>query len=203
MPLSVHPATGDALLIVDVQNDFCPGGALPIDDGDRVVPVINRWINKFNEQGLPVYASRDWHPKDHLSFEAEGGLWPAHCIQDTLGAAFHPDLKLPASAVIVTKGVRFDQDQNSALDQTGLETHLRRKEIVRVFVAGLALDVCVLATAMDARRAGLEVLLILEGTRPVTESNGTEAVARMRAAGVSVLEGSSGQLKFSTECFGE
>jgi nicotinamidase/pyrazinamidase len=193
MPLSVHPATGDALLIVDVQNDFCPGGALPIDDGDRVVPVINRWIKKFNEQGLPVYASRDWHPKDHLSFEAEGGLWPAHCIQDTLGAAFHPDLKLPASAVIVTKGVRFDQDQNSALDQTGLETHLRRKEIVRVFVAGLALDVCVLATAMDARRAGLEVLLILEGTRPVTESNGTEAVARMRAAGVSVLEGSSGQ----------
>jgi nicotinamidase/pyrazinamidase len=187
MPHNVHPATGDALLIVDVQNDFCPGGALPIDNGDQVVPVINRWIENFIEQGLPVYASRDWHPKDHLSFAAEGGLWPPHCIQDTLGAAFHPDLKLPKSAVVVTKGVRFDQDQNSAFDQTGLETHLRRKEIIRLFVAGLALDVCVLATAIDARRAGIEVLLILEGTRPVTQSDGEEAVARMQEAGVSIL----------------
>jgi nicotinamidase/pyrazinamidase len=189
MTHGVHPAKGDALLIVDVQNDFCPGGALPIDDGDRVVPVVNHWIENFIDQGLPVYASRDWHPKDHPSFATEGGLWPPHCIQDTPGAAFHQDLQLPASAVIVTKGVRFDQDQNSAFDQTGLETHLRRKGIVRLFVAGLALDVCVLATAMDARRAGLEVRLILEGTRPVTASDGAEALTRMQAAGVSVLEG--------------
>jgi nicotinamidase/pyrazinamidase len=188
MPQSVHPATGDALLIVDVQIDFCPGGALPIHHGDLVIPVINRWIEKFNEQGLPVYASRDWHPKGHLSFKAEGGRWPPHCIQDTQGAAFHPDLKLPAAAVIVTKGVRFDQDQNSAFDQTGLETHLRRKKTVRLFVAGLALDVCVLATAIDARRAGMEVILILEGTRPVTDPDGAEALARMQALGVSVLE---------------
>jgi nicotinamidase/pyrazinamidase len=185
----VHPAPGDALLIVDVQIDFCPGGALPIDHGDQVVPVIDRWIENFVEQGLPVYASRDWHPKDHLSFATEGGQWPPHCIQDTPGAAFHPGLQLPESAVIVTKGVRFDQDQNSTFDQTGLEMHMRRKGIGRLFVAGLALDVCVLATVMDARRAGLEVLLILEGTRPVTASGGAEALARMQAAGVSVLEG--------------
>lgn len=189
----VHPAAGDALLIVDVQNDFCPGGTLPIEHGDQVVPVINRWIENFIEQGLPVYASRDWHPKDHLSFKTEGGLWPPHCIQDTPGAAFHPDLRLPAAAVIVTKGVRFDQDQNSAFDQTGLETHLRRKGIARLIVAGLALDVCVLATVMDARRAGLEVLLILEGTRPVTASDGSEALNRMQAAGVFVLHGHSEQ----------
>jgi nicotinamidase/pyrazinamidase len=184
-----HPATGDGLLIVDVQNDFCPGGALPIEHGDQVVPIINHWIENFTEQGLPVYASRDWHPKDHLSFNTEGGPWPPHCIQDTPGAAFHPDLRLPASAVIVTKGVRFDQDQNSAFDQTGLGTHLRRKGIARLMVAGLALDVCVLATVMDARQAGLEVLLILEGTRPVAASNGAEALDRMQAAGVSVLHG--------------
>lgn len=190
----VHPATGDALLIVDVQNDFCPGGALPIENGDQVVPVINRWIENFIEQGLPVYASRDWHPKDHLSFTTEGGPWPPHCIQDTPGAAFHPDLRLPASAVIVTKGVRFDQDQNSAFDQTGLETHLRRKKIARLMVAGLALDVCVLATVMDARQAGLEVLLILEGTRPVTASDGAEALDRMQAAGATVLHGRGQQV---------
>jgi nicotinamidase/pyrazinamidase len=189
MTEGVHPATGDALLIVDVQNDFCPGGALPIDNGDQVVPVINRWIEKFVRQGLPVYASRDWHPADHLSFATEGGLWPPHCLQDTQGAAFHPDLKLPASSVVVTKGVRFDQDQNSAFDQTGLETHLRRKGIARLFVCGLAMDVCVLATVLDARRAGLEVLLILEGTRPVTASDGAEALARMQEAGVSVVDG--------------
>jgi nicotinamidase/pyrazinamidase len=189
---SVHPAPGDALLIVDVQNDFCPGGALPIDNGDQVVPVVNHWIDDFTERGLPVYATRDWHPKDHLSFAPEGGRWPPHCIQDTPGAAFHPDLHLPPSAVIVTKGVRFDQDQNSAFDQTGLESHLRRKGTVRVFVAGLALDVCVLATVMDALRVGLKVLLILEGSRPVTASGGIKALTRMQADGVSVLKAGDG-----------
>ena len=185
----VHPATGDALLIVDAQIDFCPGGALPIESGDQVIPVINHWIEDFIEQGLPVYASRDWHPRDHLSFIPEGGRWPPHCIQDTPGAAFHPELRLPASAVIITKGVRFDQDQNSAFDQTGLEAHLSRKKTGRLFVAGLALDVCVLATIMDARNAGLEVVLILEGTRPVTADGGAEALVRMQTAGVSVMDG--------------
>jgi nicotinamidase/pyrazinamidase len=193
MTEGVHPATSDALLIVDVQVDFCPGGALPIDNGDQVVPEINRWIEKFIEQGLPVYASRDWHPADHLSFATEGGPWPPHCLQDTPGAAFHPDLKLPASAVIVTKGVRFDQDQNSAFDQTGLETHLRRRGTARLFVAGLALDVCVLATVLDARRAGLEVLLILQGTRPVTASGGAEALDRMQGAGAAVVDDHGGR----------
>jgi nicotinamidase/pyrazinamidase len=188
MTASVHTASGDALLIVDVQIDFCPGGALPIDNGDQVVSVINQWTEDFTSQGLPVYASRDWHPKGHLSFATEGGPWPPHCIQDTPGAAFHPDLRLPASVVIITKGVRFDQDQNSAFDQTGLETHLRRKGVKRLFVAGLALDVCVVATVMDARRAGLEVLLIVEGTRPVTADGGAQALDRMQATGVSMVD---------------
>lgn len=178
---------GDALLIVDVQNDFCPGGALPIEEGDRVVPVINEWIEKFARHRLPVFASRDWHPRDHLSFEPEGGQWPPHCIQDTSGADFHKQLNLPESAVVVTKGVRFDQDQNSAFDQTGLGAHLQRKGIRRVFVCGLALDVCVLATAMDARRLNLEVMLISEGTRPVRAATGAEALAKMKAAGATVV----------------
>jgi nicotinamidase/pyrazinamidase len=187
MVQNIHPAPGDALLIVDVQNDFCPGGALPIEEGDQIVAVVNEWIQKFAEYDLPVFASRDWHPKDHLSFEPEGGQWPPHCIQDTPGAGFHEKLNLPASAVIVTKGVRFDQDQNSAFDQTGLGVHLKRKGIRRIFVAGLALDVCVLATTVDARHQGLEVVLIHNATRPVNARGGREALAVMRTAGVVVL----------------
>jgi nicotinamidase/pyrazinamidase len=109
---------GDALLIVDVQNDFCPEGALPIPDGDHPVPVLNEWIAAAGRAGIPIYASRDWHPRGHPSFDSEGGPWPAHCLQDTEGAAFHPGLHLPEDVVVVTKGTRFDRDQYSAFDET-------------------------------------------------------------------------------------
>ncbi len=184
----LHLAPDDALLLVDVQEDFCPGGALPVGDGDRIVPVINRWIGIFAEHGLTVFASRDWHPEHHLSFDREGGPWPRHCVQDTPGAGFHKDLRLPASATVITKGVRFDRDQNSAFDQTGLEVHLRRKGIRRLFIAGLALDVCVLATAMDACKSAFDVVLIADATRSVDVDSGRKALARMREAGVTILE---------------
>src|SRR5688572_20175295 len=141
---------GDALLVVDVQNDFCPGGALPIPDGDRVVGVLNRWIEAAVNGNVPIYASRDWHPSGHPSFASEGGAWPPHCLQDTEGAAFHPDLKLPAGTVKVAKGTRFDQDQYSAFDQTGLDARLRRDGIRRIWAGGLAQDVCVCASVLDA-----------------------------------------------------
>lgn len=175
---------GDALIIVDVQNDFCPGGALPIDGGDEVVPVLNGWIGAAEASGLPIYASRDYHPKEHVSFSASGGPWPLHCVQGTDGARFHPDLDLPESAVTVTKGVRLDQDQNSAFDQTGLAADLVKRDVERMFVGGLAEDVCVLATALDGRREGFEVVLIEDATRPVTSAGGEEARRAMRRAGV-------------------
>jgi nicotinamidase/pyrazinamidase len=103
---------GDGLLLVVVQVDFCPDGALPVVGSDEIVPILNRWIAAARHRGIPVYASRDWHPVRHVSFEEEGGRWPPHCIQDTEGAAFHPGLRLPLDAIKVTKGVRFDQDQN-------------------------------------------------------------------------------------------
>ena len=177
---------GDALIVVDVQNDFCPGGALPIAGGDEVIPVLNRWIDSAAARGVSVYASRDYHPIGHMSFEETGGPWPLHCVQDTEGARFHPDLRLPASAVIVTKGVRLDQDQNSAFDQTGLAADLRTQAIERLWVGGLAEDVCVLATALDARKEGFEVFLIHSATRPVTEEGGRAARSEMRAAGVRI-----------------
>ena len=178
---------GDALILVDVQNDFCPGGALPIPDGDAVVPVLNDWIRAAQSAGVPVYASRDFHPKGHLSFADGGGDWPPHCIQDTDGAAFHPDLALPPDAVIITKGVRFDQDQNSAFDQTGLADQLRRDGVGRVWVGGLAQDVCVLATVLDARAAGFQTLVIRDGMRPVTEEGGRDAIKQMESAGAEVV----------------
>lgn len=182
---------GDALLLVDVQNDFCPGGALPIPGGDRVVPVLNRWLAAAGEGGVPVYASRDWHPRGHPSFASAGGEWPEHCLQDTPGAAFHPELELPADAVVVTKGTRFDQDQYSAFDQTGLDERLRRDGVARLWVGGLAQDVCVCASVLDARQRGYPVTLIPGGSLPVTPEGGAGALRRMREAGVSV-DGSPG-----------
>lgn len=179
---------GDGLLLVDVQSDFCPGGALPIAEGDAVVPVLNRWIEAAQAKGVAVYASRDWHPLRHVSFLGHGGLWPPHCLEDSPGAAFRPDLALPAETVRVTKGVRFDQDQNSAFDQTGFAVQLRRDGVRRLWVGGLALDVCVLATVLDACREGFEVGLIRAGTRPVTAEGGSEAIEKMRAAGVRIVD---------------
>lgn len=175
---------GDALMIVDVQKDFCTGGALPIEDGDKVVPILNRWIAAAVARGVPIYASRDWHPVGHVSFNERGGPWPPHCLQDSDGARFHSNLELPDSAVIVTKGVRFDQDQNSAFDQTGIVEQLRKDGIQRLLVGGLAEDVCVLATALDARREGFEVALIADATRPVSTQKGEKARKKMRDSGV-------------------
>ena len=174
---------GDALLIVDVQLDFCPGGALPIEGGHEVVPVLNRWIAAADDADVPVFASRDWHPRHHLSFSESGGDWPVHCVQDSDGARFHPGLKLPASATIVTKGVRFDRDQYSAFDETGLGTELRKRGVRRVWVGGLAQDVCVRATVLDARRQGFDAVVIADAIRPVTRAGGDRANEDMREAG--------------------
>jgi nicotinamidase/pyrazinamidase len=174
---------GDALAIVDVQKDFCPGGALPIEAGHEVVPVLNRCISAALAKHVPVYASRDWHPLDHISFRPRGGPWPPHCIQDTEGAQFHPELQLPESVVKITKGVRFDQDQNSIFDETGLEHELRSKSIRRLWLGGLAEDVCVLASVLDARRYGFEVVLIANATKPVSAEGGKKARQQMSEAG--------------------
>jgi len=179
--------SGELLLIIDVQKDFCPGGALPIDGGDEVVPVLNRWIKAARDAGVPIYLSRDWHPKHHLSFDESGGQWPPHCIQDSDGARFHPKLEVLHDAVIVTKGTRFDQDQNSAFDQTGLADWLRKQNIKRLYVGGLAQDVCVLATVLDGLEAGFEVVLIKGATRPVTADGGNQALETMRQAGAGSI----------------
>lgn len=179
-------APGDALILVDPQVDFCPGGALPIEGGDEIMPVLNRWIQAAVAAEIPVFVSRDWHPAGHMSFREQGGPWPPHCLQDSEGARFHADLKLPEDAVKVTKGVRFDQDQNSAFDQTGLAEELRRRGIQRIWAGGLAMDVCVAATVLDGCREGFEVRLIENGTRPVTAEGGRRSLEDMKQAGAVI-----------------
>lgn len=177
---------GDGLLVVDVQRCFCPGGELPVAEADMIIPVLNRWLAAAVAKNIPVYASRDWHPDRHPSFLSQGGRWPKHCLQDSEEAAFHPDLHLPPGTVKITKGVRFDRDQNSAFDQTGLADQLRRDGIRRLWVGGLALDVCVLATVLDARAAGFEVSLLSEATRAVDAAEGEKALEKMRQSGAGI-----------------
>jgi nicotinamidase/pyrazinamidase len=181
MPHSFGSA--DALLLVDVQTDFCPGGSLPIPEGDAVVPVLNQWIDAALASDVPVYASRDWHPPQHASFAPRGGPWPVHCVRDTQGAAFHPDLALPDRAIVISKAEADDRDAYSAFDGTGLAQRLRDAKIRRLWVGGLAEDVCVKATVLDALREGFEVRLIEGGMRPVTETGGREAREQMLRAG--------------------
>jgi nicotinamidase/pyrazinamidase len=178
---------GDALFLVDVQIDFCPGGALPIAEGDKVVPVLNRWIAAAVAKGVPVFASRDWHQLGHPSFKERGGPWPPHCIQDSEGARYHPDLHLPADTIKVTKGARFDKDQTSDFDQTGLSVRLHQDGVRRLFVGGLAEDVCVHDTVIGGLQEGFEMVVILDGTRPITAEGGEKARRAMRKAGAQLI----------------
>ena len=187
--MAIKLTVSDALLLVDVQNDFCPGGALAVADGDAVVPALNAWIAAARQGGARVFASRDWHPPDHLSFAERGGIWPLHCVQDTLGAAFHPDLELPDDAVIVTKADTADREAYSAFDSGELAAQLRAAGIERLWVGGLATDYCVKASVLDATELpGLEVRVITNAIRAVDAApgDGEAALEAMREAGATL-----------------
>ena len=175
-----------ALIVVDVQNDFCPGGALAVPDGDAVVQAVNRMAS----DAAFVVATRDWHPPDHGSFAAQGGPWPVHCVRDTPGAELHPGIDASQIDAIVDKGQVSAREGYSGFEGTELERLLREHGVDAVDVAGLALDYCVKATALDARRAGMDVTVHRGATRAVEVSpgDGERAVAELRAAGVEVVE---------------
>jgi nicotinamidase/pyrazinamidase len=178
----------DALIVVDVQNDFCPGGTLAVPEGDRVVGVLNDWIARATAEDLPVVASRDWHPPGYCSFAEQGGPWPEHCVRETAGAAFHPDLRLPQNALIINKGEAVEHDNYSAFDDTGLADRLHARGVERVWIGGLAQDVCVRASVVDACEAGFDTHLIADATRAVDVSpgDGERALEAMRAAGARI-----------------
>ena len=180
----------DALLVVDVQRDFLPGGALAVPGGDEVVPPLAACIRLFVEHGLPVVASRDWHPPDHCSFQAAGGPWPPHCIAGSRGAELDPALKLPLRARIVEKGRSADRDAYSAFEDTDLDEWLKGRGVRRVFIGGLATEYCVLCTARDARRLGYDVVLLSDAIRPIDAANGDDAIETLRCAQVTTAAAS-------------
>jgi nicotinamidase/pyrazinamidase len=189
MPIPIDPSR-DALLIVDVQNDFCPGGALAVPGGDRVVPVLNRYAERFAAAGAAVVATRDWHPARTRHFAAWGGVWPPHCVQDTEGAAFHPDLRLPEGTQVVSKGTDPEQDAYSAFQAETPEgmpfaAALGERGVSRLFVGGLATDYCVKATVLDALKEGFEAVVLEDAVAAVEVSpgDGERALAEMKAAG--------------------
>jgi nicotinamidase/pyrazinamidase len=200
----------DALIIIDVQNDFCPGGALPVAEGHQVVPVINRLIPAFPV----VVATQDWHPIDHKSFAVNhpghrvgdvielGGvpqiLWPVHCVQGTIGAEFHPELNRAAIQAVFQKGTDPEVDSysgffdNARRHDTGLHRFLQDHEVDRTFVCGLATDYCVKFTCLDGRSLGYEVVLVEDASRGVDLHAGDvcRAIEDMKAAGVKVVSSS-------------
>jgi nicotinamidase-related amidase len=183
MPVTLGP--GDALLIVDPQVDFCPGGTLAVPGGDGIFPAVNRAA-----RSAPlVVASRDWHPADHISFVARGGPWPAHCQAGTPGAEFHPALDTSRIGKVVSKGSDRDREAYSAFDGTGLGGWLREQGVHRLLVGGLATDYCVRASVLDARRDGFEVLVLEDGIGAVDvhPGDGARALDEMRQAGADTV----------------
>jgi nicotinamidase/pyrazinamidase len=177
-----------ALVVVDVQNDFCPGGALAVPAGDEVVEPLNGLIKEFLARGDLVVKSRDWHPATTRHFAAYGGAWPPHCVQNTHGAKFHENLLDDPRIIIISKGTG-DEDNYSAFDGTNLASILRAHHVKEVWVGGLATDYCVKQTVLDALRENFKVKALTNAMRAVEVESGagTRAIEAMRAAGAEIV----------------
>lgn len=189
MNMKIQLQQGDALIIVDVQNDFLPGGSLAVPDGDAVIGVLNHYIALFQQQALPIVASRDWHPAGHCSFETQGGIWPPHCIQQSHGAEFASALQLPTETQVISKATHQQQDAYSGFQGTELDSMLRRQQVRRLFIGGLATDYCVLNTVKDALAHDYEVYVLTDAVRAVdvNPGDGERAVAEMGQLGARLI----------------
>ncbi len=168
-----------ALIVVDVQRDFMPGGSLPVPKGDEIIDQLNTIISEFQKRGLPIFFTRDWHPPNHISFRDRGGPWPPHCVQGTEGAEFHPDLRVPKDAVIINKATDPDKEAYSGFDGTNLADELRERGVRRLFVGGVATDYCVRATVLDGLKLGFEVIVLEDLIRGVDLNTSREALKEM------------------------
>jgi nicotinamidase/pyrazinamidase len=177
----------DALIIADIQIDFLPGGALPIKEGDQIIPAINEYAKMFNKANAKVIASRDWHPPKHISFTEQGGPWPSHCVHDTEGAKFSPDLKLPAGTIVVSKATDSGKEAYSVFDGTEFGDQLKSWGMKRIFIGGLATDYCVVNSVLDARKMGLAVVVLVDATRGINVNPGEvdKALKTMSQAGAA------------------
>jgi nicotinamidase/pyrazinamidase len=184
-------APADALIAVDVQNDFLPGGALGVPGGTAVVAPLNAWLAAFAARGCATFASRDWHPADHCSFAARGGPWPAHCVAGTRGAEFAAGLALPDGCVVLDKGTHAEREAYSAFAGTPLAARLAAAGVRRLWIGGLATDYCVAATARDALALGLDVVVLADAVRAVdvAAGDGARALAALAAEGATLRAG--------------
>ena len=183
------PSKGDALIIIDVQNDFLPGGSLAVPDGDKVVAPLNQYIQIFKKASLPIIASRDWHPVNHCSFVDQGGDWPPHCVAGTTGAAFVEELLLPAAVPIISKAISPEKDSYSDFEDTDLDEQLRSLGVHRLFIGGIATDYCVLSTVLDGLQNGYSVFLLTDASRAVDvqPGDGDRAIEKMKRKGAVPL----------------
>ncbi len=180
---------GDALLVVDVQRDFLPGGALAVPDGAAVIPVLSNYCALFHSKGLPIIVTRDWHPPDHCSFRQQGGSWPTHCVAETPGAQFPEELQPLPSTIVISKGTDPKREAYSGFQDTALHQCLQSSGIRRLFIGGLTTDYCVLQTVRDARVLGYAVSLLLDAVRAVNlhPEDGQKAETEMMRLGALPL----------------
>ena len=162
----------DALVVVDVQNDFLSQGSLPVPNGEAVIPVLNDYIKAFKKRRAKIFATRDWHPINHMSFREFGGKWPPHCIRDTHGAKFHPNLVLPKNSIIISKATKPNQEAYSGFEGTNLLKKLEKFEVIRLFIGGLATDYCVKNTVLDALKFGFRTFFLWDGSRGINANAG-------------------------------
>jgi nicotinamidase/pyrazinamidase len=188
------PGAKQALIVVDIQRDFCPGGALPVTDGDKIIPAVNELVHVFEKAGLPVFFTRDWHPRNHVSFKAYGGPWPPHCIQNTPGASFHPSLAIPSEAKVIDKGTLQAEDAYSGFQGTDLAHKLRDLHVKQIYVAGLATDYCVKNTVLDGAAKGFETYVITDCVKGVNVKRTDSANALGTMLSQGAVQTTSGRL---------
>ena len=182
----LHPKAGDALMIVDVQKDFLPGGALAVPSGQEVIAPLNRCSGEFERRRLPIFATRDWHPADHCSFRERGGPWPAHCVAGSTGAEFAAELSLPPDVRIISKATEAQAEAYSGFQGTNLAEQLAGLGCSRLFLGGVATDYCVRETALDARSGGFDVIVLEDAVRAVDvhAGDGERALRELVSKGV-------------------
>ncbi|USS39838.1 nicotinamidase [Thermococcus aggregans] len=175
----------EALIIVDMQRDFMPGGALPVPDGDKIIPTIEELIEKFKKKGALIVATRDWHPPNHISFKEQGGPWPKHCVQNTEGAEIV--VKLPQNAIIISKADKPDKEAYSGFEGTNLAGILKEKDVKKVYICGVATEYCVKATALDALKHGFDVYIIRDAVKGIKPEDEEKALKELEENGAKII----------------
>ena len=196
----LRPDKQSALILVHMQNDFCPGGALPVKEGDTIIPLINRYIDLFRSTGLPVIATRDWHPPDHCSFKEQGGMWPVHCVQGSRGAQFRADLHIPNGSLIISGATNPKQEAYSSFDGTTLNDHLEDMGAKSLYIVGLATDYCVKQTVLEACKLGYRVIVLEDAIRGVNLEPEDSQKALQEMVGAGAINAKAQDLELDPAC---